>query len=85
MKILTNKQIDISIYLPIKNKLLNELCSKKFKELIDIIEPKITDVIYKSIAIIIKEENINLYRLEEDKRIREKLNYLNSNKINISS
>ena len=69
----------------IKNKLLNELCSKKFKELIDIIEPKITDVIYKSIAIIIKEENINLYRLEEDKRIREKLNYLNSNKINISS
>lgn len=60
----------------IKNKLLNPLCSQKYKEMVLILNSKITDVMYKSIAEIILEQDIMLYKIEEDSRIKEKLNYL---------
>src|SRR5574344_343090 len=60
----------------IKNKLLNPLCSDKYKEMVSILEHKITDVMYKNIASVILEQDIRLYKIEEDSRIKEKLNYL---------
>ncbi len=61
----------------LQNKLLNSLCQDKFKELINLIDGKITDILYKSITKIILSENISLNKLQEDSRIKEKLNFIN--------